>query len=132
MLPVVYSIVPHLQGKIFTNTVLMVRTAGANSRRIKPITQIITNLDQAFLTFVIAKVKPVYNRLSNDELLKKCLDGKTQNQNESLNSMIWNRLPKGVFVGATVLTFGVYDAVAHFNIGSKAIITIGSKTKIQI
>ena len=29
---------------------------------------------------VIAKVKPVYNRLSNDELLKKCLDGKTQNE----------------------------------------------------
>ena len=46
---------------------------------------------------VIAKVKPVYDRLSNDELLKKCLDGKTQNQNESLNGMIWNRLPKGVF-----------------------------------
>ena len=73
---------------------------------------------------VIAKVKPVYNRLSNDELLKKCLDGKTQNQNESLNGMIWNRLPKGVFVGATVLKFGVYDAVAHFNIGSKAAVSI--------
>jgi hypothetical protein len=69
---------------------------------------------------IIKLVKPVYERLSNDELLKKCLDGKTQNQNESLNGMIWKRLPKNIFVGATVLQFGVYDAVAHFNIGSQA------------
>jgi hypothetical protein len=48
------------------------------------------------------------------------MGGKTQNQNESLNSMIWNRLPKSIFVGADVLDFGAYDAVAHFNIGSKA------------
>ena len=34
--------------------------------------------------------------------------------------MIWNRLPKSVFVGADVLEFGAYDAVAHFNIGSRA------------
>ena len=38
---------------------------------------------------VIAKVKPVYQRLSEEELLSKCLHGKTQNQNESLNGMIW-------------------------------------------
>ena len=34
--------------------------------------------------------------------------------------MIWNRLPKGTFVGATVLELGVYDAVAHFSMGSGA------------
>ena len=34
--------------------------------------------------------------------------------------MIWNRLPKTVFVEADVLNFGAYDAVAHFNIGNKA------------
>lgn len=32
--------------------------------------------------------------------------------------MIWNTLPKGTFVGSDVLQFGVYDAVAHFNMGS--------------
>ena len=69
---------------------------------------------------IIALIKPIYARLSNDDLLKKCLDGKTQNQNESINGMIWNRLPKTVFVGADVLNFGAYDAVAHFNIGNKA------------
>ena len=43
---------------------------------------------------VIAEVKPVFKRLSEDSLLEKCLDGKTQNQNESLNGMIWERVPK--------------------------------------
>jgi hypothetical protein len=52
------------------------------------------------------------------------LDGKTQNQNESLNGMIWNRLPKRIFVGGNVLQLGVYDAVAHFNMGSRASVDI--------
>ena len=69
---------------------------------------------------IIALIKPIYNRLSSNDLLAKCLDGKTQNQNESLNSMIWNRLPKSIFVGGNVLQLGVYDAVAHFNMGSRA------------
>ena len=69
---------------------------------------------------IIKLVKPIYARLSSEDLLKKRLDGKTQNQNEFLNGMIWNRLPKSVFVGVDVLEFGAYDAVAHFNIGSMA------------
>ena len=73
---------------------------------------------------IIALLKPIYARLSNDELLSKCLDGKTQNQNESLNCMIWNRLPKTIFVGADILNFGTYDAVAHFNLGNKAAVNI--------
>lgn len=34
--------------------------------------------------------------------------------------MTWNRLPKEVFVGASVFRFGIYDAVAHFKMGTKA------------
>lgn len=37
---------------------------------------------------LIAKLKPEYARLSDDSLFKKCLHGKTQNQNEALNGMI--------------------------------------------
>ena len=73
-------------------------------------------------TPVLTAIKPIYARLSNDELLVKCLDCKTQNQNESFNGRIWNRLPKQVFVGSDVLHLGVYDAVSHFNIGSNAAI----------
>jgi hypothetical protein len=72
---------------------------------------------------IIAQIRPI--RLSSNDLLVKCLDGKTQNQNESLNGMIWNRLPKIIFVRGNVLQLGVYDAVAHFfNMGSRAFVDI--------
>ena len=54
------------------------------------------------------------------------MDGKTQKQNESLNAygMIWERVPKDVLTGSETLQLGVYDAVAHFNIGSQAAVNI--------
>ena len=41
-------------------------------------------------------IKPIFVHLSNDSLLEKCLHHKTQNVNESLNGLIWNRCPKSV------------------------------------
>ena len=35
-------------------------------------------------TSIVAAIKPIYSRLSNDKLLKKCLDCKTQNQNNGI------------------------------------------------
>ena len=55
------------------------------------------------------------------------MDEKTQNQNEALNGIIWNRLPKNVFIGANVLQLGMYDAVAHFSIGSLVSVNILNK-----
>ena len=63
-------------------------------------------------------------RLSDDSLLNKCLHGKTQNQNESLNGMVCQRVPKEVYVGRYILEFGLYDAVAHFNIGSNTVMKL--------
>ncbi len=65
-------------------------------------------------------LKPVYATLSDEALLRKCLDGKTQNLNKSFNGMIWQQVPKTVFVGSDVFKVGVCDAVAHFNIGERA------------
>lgn len=73
---------------------------------------------------VIKLVKPIYQRLSDSSLLEKCLHGKTQNQNEALNGLIWQRIPKEVFVHKNTMELGVYDAVSHFNMGSKAIIDL--------
>ena len=55
---------------------------------------------------------------------EKCLHGKTQNANESFNGMIWNRIPKANHVALNTLTFGVYEAIAHFNMGAKASLDI--------
>jgi hypothetical protein len=69
---------------------------------------------------VTVALKPVYATLSDEALLRMCLDGKTQNLNKSFNGMIWRRVPKTVFVGSDVFKVGVYDAVAHFNMGERA------------
>jgi hypothetical protein len=65
-------------------------------------------------------ILPTYTDLCKEELLKKCLHGKTQNANESFNATIWNRIPKATHVGLDALSLGVYDAISNFNYGQKA------------
>ena len=62
-------------------------------------------------------LKPVSMKLSSDELLSKCLRGKTRNNNESL-IIIWKRCPKDICVGRTTLTMGATFAVISFNDGA--------------
>lgn len=68
-------------------------------------------------TVIMEFIRPVFRSLSDTDLLKKCLHKKTQNPNESVNSVIWARLPKTGFVGIKTLHFGVYEAISTFNIG---------------
>ena len=77
-------------------------------------------------------MKTILADLSSDALLEKCLHGLTQNQNESFNVTIWNRIPKGTYVGLRQLEIGVYDAIAHFNIGSKAAVLIFEKLGMRL
>ena len=44
------------------------------------------------------EIQKHFNALSDDNLLKKCTHGKTQNCNEGLNNIIWSRCPKNIFV----------------------------------
>lgn len=67
---------------------------------------------------VMKAIKPIFQDLSNPLLLQKCLHGRTQNAKESLNNLIWTRIPKNVFVHRKTLEFGVYEAVSTFNLGN--------------
>ena len=73
---------------------------------------------------IIKHVKPIYEDLSKDQLLEKCVHGKTQNQNEAFNALVWERLPKQIYVSLTTSKFGTFDAVAHFNIGKKSSVLV--------
>ena len=73
---------------------------------------------------IVFKIRPIFQELSSEENLKKCLHGRTQNQNESFNATIWERIPKSNYISLAQLEFGVYDAVANFNIGRKASVLI--------
>ena len=63
--------------------------------------------------------------LSDDNPLKKCLHGQTQNNyNESLNGVIWKWYPKDVLVGRSTLEMGVASAVISFNDGQSGIFKV--------
>ncbi|GFY15733.1 uncharacterized protein TNCV_1283781 [Trichonephila clavipes] len=55
---------------------------------------------------VLNMIKPTYLELCTKELLTKCLHGKTQNSNECLNGVIWQRVPMEVFVCLKTLKSG--------------------------
>ena len=79
---------------------------------------------------IIMKLKPIFAELGDESLLEKCLHGKTQNQNESFNPMIWDRIPQTRYVSFTQLELGVYDAVANFKIGKNASVLIYEKMNL--
>ncbi|XP_059163145.1 uncharacterized protein LOC131946415 [Physella acuta] len=67
--------------------------------------------------FVTDEIKPVFEILSSNALLEKCLHGGTQNANESFHNLIWKRCPKTVFVGKKRLEIAVHDATIVYNQG---------------
>lgn len=67
-------------------------------------------------------VKPVYERLTNEKLMSRCLMGMTQNANESFHSVVWTYCPKHIFVGAKRVAIATALAVANFNRGSKGML----------
>ena len=70
---------------------------------------------------VASAVKAVYERLTSDALLSRCLRGMTQNANESLHSQIWQRCPKHTFAGRGRVEIATISAVANFNSGSSGL-----------
>ncbi|GFU72035.1 uncharacterized protein TNCV_1459291 [Trichonephila clavipes] len=80
---------------------------------------------------VVEAMRPVFRDLAKPELLKKCLHGGTQNPNESVNNVIWSRVPKKTFVQLEVLSLGTYDAVSSFNMGNVSKLEILRKMCIE-
>ena len=85
-LPVYFTVHPQKIDSCICSIAQRVPIAGVGFSEIVRTEQIITNMVLGCRD-VIEELKPVYSRLSEDNLLSRCLDGKTQNQNESLNGM---------------------------------------------
>lgn len=77
-------------------------------------------------------VKPIFKDLANTDLLRKCLDGYTQNANESVNSVIWKYCSKTRFHGLTVVQTAVAIAVCLFNDGASTVKTMLEKMGITV
>lgn len=61
---------------------------------------------------------PIYERLADKKLLQRCQRGKTQNNNESLHSMIWALAPKERHASLFTVEAAVAEAVLKFNAGN--------------
>ena len=70
------------------------------------------------------QIKPIFQDLGSEQLLKTCVHGTTQNNNEALNGVIWQRCPKEVYVERWTLEIGVCSAILNFNSGSTAIVKV--------
>jgi len=69
-------------------------------------------------------LKPIYEDLTSDDTLERCLGANTQNNNECFNSLVWNIAPKHKFVGKQNLEIAVFSAACVFNEGISPILKI--------
>ncbi|KAK3770056.1 hypothetical protein RRG08_043214 [Elysia crispata] len=76
---------------------------------------------------VVECVKPILEDLADENFLKKCLHGKTQNNNECLNKLIWDRCSKEYYAEKETVEQAVYSAVAYFNDGAVSITKLFEK-----
>lgn len=88
--------------------------------------------EPAMPMMVFEAVKPIYEELSSDDLLTRCLGGFTQNSNESLNSLVWSMAPKNTSSGKSVLDTAVYLAVLYFNDGYNGILRVMDQLGLKI
>ena len=71
---------------------------------------------------MLSEITPVYEDLSSENSLQRCIGGFTQNNNETLNALIWSFAPKRVFSGAKTVKIASYLAESIFNEGYESIL----------
>ena len=64
-------------------------------------------------------IKQIYKDLTNEDLLKSCIKGRTQNANKSLHSKLWLKCSKNQFAGFKKVTFFTQVTVLDHNFGYK-------------
>lgn len=69
---------------------------------------------------VLKAIEPIYKLLSEQKLLERCVGGFTQNNNESLNQLIWKIAPKKLSGSVEIVEIAAHVASSVFNEGNKA------------
>ena len=78
----------------------------------------------------LAVLKPVYMTLSDDNLLKRCVLGATQNANECINGIVWSRCHKQKHHGSKSVHCAVASSVLQFHCGAASRLVIMEKLLI--
>ena len=77
------------------------------------------------------ELKPIFDRLSEENLLKRCLTGLTQNQNESINSILWTKISKARFCGKRRIAIATCETVCTANTGAASKASILQRLGIE-
>lgn len=80
---------------------------------------------------VLKVMKPFYE-LSAKSLLQRCLGAETQNNNESLNLLVWTFAPKHIHCGRPSIEISTFLPVNIFNEGFSSILILLSEMSITI
>lgn len=88
--------------------------------------------DEPLHPLVAQHILPIYEDLSRDDLLERCLGGHTQNNNECLNALIWKFAPKHLFSGKETVEIATYLAISIFNEGFTSILRVMTELGITI
>ena len=76
-------------------------------------------------------IKPVYESLTEDTLLKLCLGRNTQNNNESYNHCLWQLAPKHMFAGKIMIEIAAWISCV-FNEGYFTFLKIMQLMEVKI
>lgn len=81
---------------------------------------------------VLEVIRPIYESLTSDDLLERCLEAFTQNNNESLNLLIWMFAPKHLHCGKKTVEIANFLAVVIFNKGFQKILKIMEVMEMKV
>lgn len=77
-------------------------------------------------------ILPIYEDLSRDDLLERCIGGFTQNANESFNGTVWRLAPKHLNCGSKIIEIAAYLAGGMFNEGYVFILKVMNDLQVEI
>ncbi|XP_071633109.1 uncharacterized protein [Temnothorax longispinosus] len=77
-------------------------------------------------------ILPIYQDLSRDDLLERCVGAFTQNANESFNATVWRLAPKHLNCGWKIVEIAAYLAGGIFNDGYKYVLRAMNDLELQI
>ena len=75
---------------------------------------------------ILQAIKPIYEDLSKDELLQRCVEGLTQNNNESFNQNVWKVIPKNLPAIFKTVSIGAYIATCVLKAGTYSLLALSN------
>lgn len=81
---------------------------------------------------MLKAIRSIYENLSNENLLERCVGGFTQNNNESFNNLIWKIAPKIMHSGTKMVQIAACVATCIYNERVSSLLQIMRAMEINV